>query len=202
MRSSFLILLCFLAGVFGGRFFPLPETFTGSELVLITLYALLFLVGVGVGARPDAWTLWRQGAGRLLLVPLAVVLGTLLGAGAVTLLGVGPTLREGLAVGSGLGYYSLSSVLIAQLHGETLGVMALLANVMRELMTLLLAPLLVRCCGRLAPVAAAGATAMDTTLPIITRFAGRRYALVAVFSGFLLTVLVPVLVTLILGGSS
>lgn len=199
MRSSLPILFAFLVGLLGGRFLSLPAVFTGSEPVLITLYALLFLVGVGVGARPQAWTLWRRGAWRLLLAPAAIVLGTWLGAAAVTLLDLGPTLREGLAVGSGFGYYSLSSVLIAQLHGETLGVVALLANVMRELMTLLLAPLLVRCCGRLAPVAAGGATAMDTTLPIIARFAGHRYALVAVFSGFVLTLLTPVLVTLLLG---
>jgi len=108
------------------------------------------------------------------------------------------TVRESLAVGAGFGYYSLSSIVITELHGQQLGVVALLANILRELMTLWLAPVFVRSLGRLAPIAAGGATTMDTTLPVISRFAGPDYAAIAVFSGVVLTVLVPLLITLFL----
>ncbi len=39
---------------------------------------------------------------------------------------------------------------------------------------------------------------MDTTLPVIVKFTGKDYGIIAIFSGIVLTVLVPVLVTLIL----
>jgi uncharacterized membrane protein YbjE (DUF340 family) len=39
---------------------------------------------------------------------------------------------------------------------------------------------------------------MDTTLPVISRFSGKEYAIIAVFSGIVLTILVPFMVTFIL----
>lgn len=198
MKSSLLILTCFLAGLLGGALGRLPANWSIETLTLAALYALLFLVGIGVGSSGGAWPMLRRAGARILLVPLGVVVGTLLGTAVVAAFLPGVGLREGLAVGAGFGYYSLSSVIIGQLRGEMLGVVALLANIMREMFTLLATPLLARRVGRLAPIAAGGATAMDTTLPIITRFSGNRYGVIAVFSGLALTVLVPFLVTLIL----
>ena len=54
-----------------------------------------------------------------------------------------------------------------------LGTIALISNIMREIMALLGAPLFVRFFGKLAPICAGGATTMDTTLPIITRYSGK-----------------------------
>ena len=64
-----------------------------------------------------------------------------------------------LAVGSGFAYYSLSSILITELKEASLGVqmatelgtIALIANIIREIMALLGAPLFVKYFGRLAP---------------------------------------------------
>lgn len=92
-------------------------------------------------------------------------------------------LADSLAVGSGFGYYSLSSIFIADLRGPNWATIALLCNVMRELFTLLAAPLVARWCGPLAAVSIGGATTFDTTLPIITQAAGRPYAVVSVFHG-------------------
>lgn len=127
-----------------------------------------------------------------------MVVGSLLGAGAVAVFfGIGGV-REGLAVGAGFGYYSLSSILITQLHGEELGVIALLSNVFREVITLALAPMLYRYWGRLAPIACGGATSMDTTLPVIHRLVGTRLSLLSVVNGIVLSLLVPILVPLLL----
>jgi uncharacterized membrane protein YbjE (DUF340 family) len=43
-----------------------------------------------------------------------------------------------------------------------------------------------------------GATATDTTLPIIVQCAGAEYAVLAVFSGMVLSLLVPFLITFLL----
>lgn len=109
-----------------------------------------------------------------------------------------------MAVGSGFAYYSLSSILITQFKEPSiglqlateLGTIALLANISREILTLLAAPLLVRWFGNLAPISAGGATTMDTTLPIITRTAGQQFVVVSIFHGFVVDFSVPFLVTL------
>ena len=46
------------------------------------------------------------------------------------------------------------------------------------------APLQLRWGGNLAPSSAGGATTMDTTLPIITRYAGQQFVVVSIFHGF------------------
>ena len=102
-------------------------------------------------------------------------------------------------MGAGFGYYSLSSIFITEYKGAELGTVALLANIIRELLTLLLAPLLARWFGPLAPISAGGATTMDTTLPVITQASGQRFVVVSIYHGFLVDFSVPFLVTLFCG---
>ena len=169
-----------------------------SEYTLYALYLLLFLVGIGIGSNTKAWQVIKKVNVKILLVPLSVIIGTLLGVGLFSIFVSEVTLKESLAIGSGFGYYSLSSVLIAQIRGETLGVIALLSNIIREITTMLMTPVLAKYCGNLAPIASGGATSMDTTLPIIARFTGKEYAMISVFSGIVLTVMAPFLIILLL----
>jgi uncharacterized membrane protein YbjE (DUF340 family) len=198
MINSLLILGCFLAGVAGSALHLSPAFFLQASVIEITLFVLLFLVGVSVGANPATWDLVRRITVRMAFVPVLAVIGTLLGVGAASAFLPGLRLRDALAVGSGMGYYSLSSILITELRGETLGVLALLANILREIVTLVSAPLMARYFGRLGPVIAGGATATDTTLPIIVRTSGAEYAILAVFSGLVISLLVPFLIALLL----
>lgn len=123
------------------------------------------------------------------------ILGTLSAAAAISLLFPHRSAADCMAIGAGFGYYSLSSIFITEYKGPELGTIALLSNIMREIITLLCAPLLVRWFGNLAPISAGGATTMDTTLPIITRFAGQPFVVVSVFHGFVVDFSVPFLVT-------
>lgn len=197
LRDVLMFPAAFLAGAAAGALVPaippLPAVWTTA-----TLWALMAAVGVLVGADPGAFEVLRRAGVRVLAVPLLIMAGSLAGTGLLALVWPGMALREALAVGAGVGYYSLTSVLATELAGETLGVVALLANLFREALTLAVAPVLARLLGPAAPVASGGATAMDTTLPVITRASGRRWAVVAVFSGAVLTVLVPVVVTALL----
>jgi uncharacterized membrane protein YbjE (DUF340 family) len=198
MKNSLIIVAFFTAGILFGIFIPGLRFLNKTDISRYALCGLLFLIGVGIGGDRRTQRAMRSLDLRIVLVPLAVILGTLVGSFGVALFLPGLKLREVLAVGSGFGYYSLSSVIITQIRGPVLGVIGLMANIAREIMTLLTAPLLARYLGNLAPIAAGGATAMDTTLPVIIRFSGKEYAVVAVFSGIVLTLLVPVLVTLLL----
>ncbi|MFO7803205.1 MAG: lysine exporter LysO family protein [Desulfovermiculus sp.] len=198
MKGSCVLLGAFVLGIFAGWGRILPEEVLQAGYEMYILFALLACVGIGVGAdKRSVQSLLRMNVPGLLL-PSTVVVGSLLGAGCVAVIfGIG-NLREGLAVGAGFGYYSLSSILITQLHGEELGVVALLSNVFREVITLALAPVLYRYWGRLAPIACGGATSMDTTLPVIHRLVGTRLSLLSVVNGIVLSLLVPVLVPLLL----
>ena len=200
MKDSLIIVACFFLGLVLGISGKLPGMFQNPDLSVYALYALLFLVGFGLGSDERLPAMLKQINARILLVPLGIVIGTLGGAGAVSVFLPDLGLREALAVVSGFGYYSLSSILLTQIHSETLGVIALLSNVMREIATLVMASVFVRCFGSFGPIAAGGATAMDTTLPVIVRYSGKEYAVVAVFSGIVLTTLAPVIIPLILKG--
>jgi len=198
VKGSLIILTFFCAGVFLGLLDLVPEDILKNDLTQYVLYVLLFFVGAMIGSDRETWQQLRKTNIKIILVPLTVIFGTLGAIALFSFLIPGINLRDSLAIGAGFGYYSLSSVIITNLRGETLGVIALAVNITREILTLILAPLLAKYFGKLAPVVSGGATAMDTTLPIITRYSGKEYAVYGIFSGLVLTVAVPVLVTLIL----
>lgn len=71
-----------------------------------------------------------------------------------------------------------------------------LANIIREMITLLVTPLLAKWFGPLAPISSGGATTMDTTLPIITQTVGQRYVALSIYHGFVTDFTVPFFVTI------
>lgn len=198
MKGSLIILSFFVLGLILGLTRFLPTTLLESDFSIYALYLLMFLVGIGIGTDRSSWKIIREVNVKIVLVPLSVIVGSLIGVSAISIFLSEIKVGEAMAVGAGFGYYSLSSVMITEFHSDTLGVIALLSNIIREITTLLATPLFVRFFGKLAGVASGGATAMDTTLPIIVRYSGKEYAIIAVFSGIVLTILVPVIVPLIL----
>ncbi|OPX28518.1 MAG: hypothetical protein B1H06_03120 [Candidatus Cloacimonas sp. 4484_143] len=198
MKNSIIIIIFFALGITAGRFSLIPEFLLENDLSSYALYLLIFLVGIAVGSDVQSWKILKQEKFLILLVPLTTIAGTLLGVGIVSFFLPEIDLRESLAVGAGFGYYSLSSIIITQIVSPALGVIALLSNITREIITLLFTPIMAKYLGKLAPVTSGGATSMDTTLPIITRYCGKQYAIISVFHGTILTILVPVIVTFIL----
>ena len=198
MKGSLLILSSFAAGVVVGLFRFVPDAFIHSDYSSWALYLLMLLVGISIGADPNSLVTIRQFKVKILIVPFVTIVGTTLGVAAVYLLLADIDFYDALAVGYGFGYYSLSSIFITELRGEELGVVALLANVMREVITLMAAPLFAMLFGKIAPIVSGGATSMDTTLPIISKASGKEFVMVSLFHGIVLTILVPFLVTLVL----
>ena len=196
MKGSLIIVSFFIAGIFFGVMHWLPDLNAYGNVSFMTLCALLFCVGVTVGNNTTLLKSFTKLDPRLMLLPLMTIIGTL-AATAIAAIGLPHrSLTDCLAVGSGFGYYSLSSILITQYRGPDLGTVALLANIIREVFTLLGAPLVVRYFGPLAPISCGGATTMDTTLPIITRTSGQDFVLLSLFHGFLVDFSVPFLVTM------
>lgn len=198
MKGSLIIVGFFVAGLLLGYSGATPAFLENKDLSTYALYILLFLVGISVGADKSALNVIRNVKLELLVLPFFILIGTYVGVSIVSLFLSDISIGESLAVGSGMGYYSVSSIIINEVKGERLGALALLSNIMREIITLLFSPLLVILFGKLAPLASGGATSMDSTLSMTKQCSGKEYVVVAIFSGTVLTILVPFLVSFIL----
>lgn len=195
MKNSLVILFCFIAGVILAYQGIIPTY--DSSLELYILYALMFLVGIGIGSDLSSLSSpIKKYRFKIILVPLATIVGTI-AACALFAIFCPLGLRETIAVGCGFGYYSLSAILLNELAGADIGTIALICNLCRELLTLLTIPLLARYCGKLAPIAAAGATSIDTTLPLISHTLGEKYVVIAIFHGVVVDMSVPLLIALL-----
>ncbi len=196
MKGSLIIVSFFIVGTLSGFYHLIPYDFTHSKLSYYALCALMFCVGISIGNDPNTLKSFRNLNPRLIFLPVMTIVGTLAGCAVAGMLMTQRTPLECMAVGAGFGYYSLSSIFITEYKGPELGTIALLSNIMREIIALLGAPLLVKYFGKLAPISVGGATTMDTTLPIITRCSGKEFMIVSIFHGFIVDFSVPFLVTL------
>ena len=195
MKGSIIIILFFIFGIVVGHYEWIPFSLTDSNVSFYILCGLMYLVGLGIGNDSKTIKGFRTINYRLLLLPLATIIGTLLGCFIVSLFLPHRTASTCMAIGSGFGYYSLSSIFITEYKGAELGTIALLSNIIREIIALLLAPSLVKYFGKLAPISVGGATTMDTTLPIITQYSGKEFAIASIYHGFIVDLSVPFLVT-------
>lgn len=195
MKDSLIIVGFFVLGIIVGLCDVIPDSFLNSDVSYYALCCLMFCVGISIGCDTAVLKSFKEVNPRLMMLPIMTILGTLAGCTAVSILLGHRQLTDCLAIGSGFGYYSLSSIFITQYRGAELGTIALLANISREILTLLCAPLLAKYFGKLAPISVGGATTMDTTLPIITRYSGESFIIVSIFHGFCVDFSVPFLVT-------
>ena len=188
MKQSIIVIMMFVLGcIIGDIYAPNWDLHNVSMMIL---YALMFQVGLSVGCSPNLKAILRNFSGTLLF---SAIISVALVQWRVT---------DCMAVGSGMGYYSLSSILITQLKVPTLGqqvaaelgTIALLANICREMTALICAPLIHKIFGPLAAVTAAGVTSVDVCLPAITHTCGKDIVPIALFHGMLIDMSVPLLV--------
>ena len=191
MKGSLIVVGFFILGLVAGRMDALPAWMAESGLSFVALCGLLLCVGMSIGLTPDMKSDFKSPNPGLALLPMAPIL--LGGDGGI----IHPRgLTDCLAIDSGFAYYSLSSIFITEYRGAELGTIALLTNIIREMITLLMTPLMAKWFGPLAPISSGGATTMDTTLPIITQTIGQRYVALSIFHGFATDFSVPFLVTM------
>ncbi len=193
---TFKIILAVIIGTVVGFFVP-SQWYGATDMMLtIGLCLLLFFVGIDIGKNKNVFLDIKRTGALFFIVPIGVAIGSLIGAIAVGYL-LGYPLNESGAIGSGLGWYTLSSIIIAPYSSE-LSVLAFLTNVMREIFAIALIPIIAKRIGFIEAIAPAGATAMDTTLPIISRNTSSDTAILSFSTGLILSTLVPILVPMFL----
>ena len=197
MKSSFIILCCFITGILLAYYRYVPDIFLTYDYSNYILPVMMFFVGIGIGG--DIKSLYvpiKKYKLKIILIPLATIFGSII----ITAL-ISPlfdiTTKETIAIGSGFGYYSLSAIFLNKLAGYEIGIMALISNMTREITALLFIPILARYCGKLAPISAAGATSIDTTLPIIAKSCGEQFIVISIFHGILVDISVPIIISLL-----
>jgi len=160
------------------------------------LRILLLFIGFDLGVEFHSLDM-RRLKPRLLLVPflnIALSLAVGLLCGLLSDLGI----RHGALLTSGMGWYSLSSVMLAERGMMLISLLAFIHNVFRELLAILCAPFAARV-SPLLPVYLGGATSMDVMLPFVQRCSGREYTLVSFYSGIICSIAVMPLIEIIAG---
>lgn len=192
------IIAAVAAGMLAGRFLIPPALSAHCGTVIdIGLYLILFLVGLDMGRQGGVLADIRAAGLQVLLVPLAVAVGTLacaMLAGLLLPMGV----KDAAAAASGFGWYSLAPTLLAP-YSLSVSAVAFLSNVLREVLSIIAVPLVARHVGYVECVALPGAAAMDTVLPVVVGATHERITIYSFASGVILSLAVPVLVPAIVG---
>lgn len=205
MKENALLLLSLLAGVGLGWADISTDWLSHPSLPTWLLSLLVLQVGIGIGSKGDLSQLFRSFRWQQLLLPVFTIVGTLSFTSLASLFFRDWQMNDILATGSGFGYYSLSSVLIADMKETTAGMeaatqvaaVALIANVAREMVALFGTSFFNGRGGCFAPISVAGINSMDVCLPMIIRATGDKGLLpVAVIHGIMLEISVPILISL------
>jgi len=188
------IIISIISGGLLGYFFQNDYLTKNSDsLVSGGLCLLLLFVGMDIGNNQSLFSKLSKFGKKIWLLPIGTIIGSFLGgyiASYITKVHLG----EGIAISMGLGWYSLSAIELSKISAE-LGSLAFLTNVIREVLAILTIPLVAKYIGHLESVSVAGATSMDTLLPIINKSTSPDVAVIAFFSGITLSTAVPFLVT-------
>ncbi|MEZ9004856.1 lysine exporter LysO family protein [Vibrio splendidus] len=188
MESAKLILVVG-SGLIAGLVLPISLDWvdTASEWIL---FVLLFFIGIQL--RNSGLTLRQILLNKHgMVIAITIIVTSMLG-GVIAAYILDIPLFKALAMSSGFGWYSLAGILMGDAFGPVYGGASFMLELLRELVALVLIPVLIRSypC---TSIGYAGATAMDFTLPVLQTTGGVRCVPIAIVSGFILSLLVPIL---------
>lgn len=166
--------------------FELPFTF----IIDYELYFLAVVIGIEIGRSFNIGLLKRTTGLAILAVTVDVVGAIILSVIFSPLI----PLKASLMITLGSGWYSYTGPFVAKYFGPALGVVGFLSNFLREQLAFVLLPILLRVKATpIGAIAIGGATSMDVTLPLYVDLLGGEYAVGAMISGFILTLLIPII---------
>jgi len=182
---------------FGRLVLPVEYAFLIGHVIRVCLIIIYICVGISLGNSSDTLRYMKQLGWKIMLVPLAILSGSMLG-GVVSGFVLGLPLKITLISSAGMSYYSVTGAYMSSAYGVGIGTYGFVVNVFREFLTVLCLPLIIRISPGSA-IASGGAGDMDTMLLPIQKFVGRDLGLVTLFNGTVLTMIVPFLLPLLSG---
>ena len=201
-KSDKTMILCIFVpvtlGILSGFLF-LPDWFIDASgtIIVVGLSILLFFVGIDLGTEGTIVQNFKMAGWRVILFPFIMIAGTYIGSIVAGLL-VGITVKDALCVASGFGWYTLAPAMLAEYSIE-ISAISFMHNVMRELIGLLLLPIVAKRIGHIESTGLVGAGSMDVCLPIIVKTTSGNMAVYAFIIGVVLSFSVPVMVSFMMG---
>lgn len=182
------IIMGLIAGVF---LRPIITPWVTDLFFTIALIVLYICVGISQGANKEVFVYLRLIGFRIILIPAAILFGSLIG-GIVSGIILRLPLHISTTAAAGMSFYSITGAYMTQQYGIEIGTYGFIVNIMREFLTVLTMPLLIKISPG-ALIAGGAAGDMDTMLAPITKFVGLRLSLVTLLTGMILTFVVPIL---------
>ena len=166
--------------------------------ITVLLIILLAFVGFSLGLDGSVFGNIKKAGARVFLFPLAIVAGTIVG-GVIYGLISSLSIREGVAVAAGFGWYSYAPNIIAQAGYPVASAISFLHNVIREVVGIIGIPFFATKIGYIEATAVPGIAAMDVCMPIIEKYARKDTVVYGFATGLLMCILVPLIVPLAIG---
>ena len=184
-----------IVGILLGYFTKSYINFDISLLIQFGLYLLLFFIGIDIGKNDNILNDLKKLNKKVLFLPFITIISSLAG-GAVASILLSLSVGESVAISAGMGWYSFSAIELSKVSIE-LGGIAFLSNIFRELLAIFLIPIIAKKIGSFESVSVAGATAMDSVLPIINRSNPAEISIISFYSGLVISIIVPILIPIL-----
>ena len=184
-----------IVGILLGYFTKSYINFDISLLIQFGLYLLLFFIGIDIGKNNNILNDLKKLNKKVLFLPFITIISSLAG-GAVASILLSLSVGESVAISAGMGWYSFSAIELSKISVE-LGGIAFLSNIFRELLAIFLIPIIAKKIGSFESVSVAGATAMDSVLPIINRSNPAEISIISFYSGLVISIVVPILIPIL-----
>ena len=184
-----------IVGILLGYFTKSYINFDISLLIQFGLYLLLFFIGIDIGKNDNILNDLKKLNKKVLFLPFITIISSLAG-GAVASILLSLSVGESVAISAGMGWYSFSAIELSKVSVE-LGGIAFLANIFRELLAIFFIPVIAKKIGSFESVSIAGATAMDSVLPIINKSNPAEISIISFYSGLIISIVVPILIPIL-----
>jgi len=184
-----------IVGILLGYFTKSYINFDISLLIQFGLYLLLFFIGIDIGKNDNILNDLKKLNKKVLFLPFITIISSLAG-GAVASILLSLSIGESVAISAGMGWYSFSAIELSKVSVE-LGGIAFLSNIFRELLAIFLIPVIAKKIGSFESISVAGATAMDSVLPIINKSNPAEISIISFYSGLVISIVVPILIPIL-----
>lgn len=195
LKSLLNISYAFIALVLGYGLAELVHYFSLNLSISTWNLLLIFMLFIGLDLAYSpldrSWLNWK-----IMLVPLGCIIGSLAGALLSSFIIKDINLKDLIMLSQGYGFYSMSGIVVTELKNAELGSIALMNDLFREIIAILLMYSIGWRYPRSA-ISAAAATAMDVTLPIVKQACGNDFIPHAMVSGFILSILAPIAISIL-----